>query len=126
MTHKDTLCWECKNFSKCDWSKGKPIKDWVAIPTKFKDVLEGEETLIQHSYCVIDCPQFIPDDLRMVTLQELSDLLHISSRTLFRWFNSVTGTKRLITLLKTHGYRLHVFDDIVYNSYYLETIVKEN
>lgn len=44
----ETLCWKCSNAKStgCEWHRNfKPIKGWV--------VADG--------YCVVTCPQFVPD-----------------------------------------------------------------
>lgn len=33
---RSTKCWECKNISFCEWSKGVPVPNWVAVPTIIK------------------------------------------------------------------------------------------
>ena len=50
-----TLCWDCKKaIGKCRWSSSlKPIKGWVATPTK-----EGTPF---SSYIVTYCPLFERD-----------------------------------------------------------------
>ena len=45
-SRKNTKCWDCKNISKCEWSRGIPVPNWVATPSKLG------------SYKVIECPKF--------------------------------------------------------------------
>ena len=51
-----TICWDCKNaLCRCPWSQSfKPVKGWVAQPTKIKDA----KGLIIQSYKVLECPMF--------------------------------------------------------------------
>ena len=57
MKNKPTLCWRCDNaIYGCSWARNfVPVKNWTAVPT----VIEGNT-----SYCVIDCPEFIPTKIR--------------------------------------------------------------
>lgn len=54
-----SICWFCKNAVPdgdygCDWSRFfKPIEGWVVKQTKRKN---------DRSYCVLECPEFIPEE----------------------------------------------------------------
>lgn len=80
---RQTLCWECmKACGKCPWSDGSftPVDGWTATPTKIKN-----DDVITDSYLVKKCPLFISDVWIPIYTRELSRLLKISDRTLFRW-----------------------------------------
>ena len=121
---KETICWGCQNFSKCSWSRGIPVENWEAIPTKFKDTYSHSDTIEQRSYCVLKCPQFKADKLQPTTIAELGKITKVSTRTMFRWLNSAEGSKRMLKRLKKKGYLLRVFIDMGQNSYYLEKVEK--
>lgn len=51
----ETLCWKCKNYTKCSWYKTfTPVEGWEAEKTKLKI----SENHYVDSYKVISCPMF--------------------------------------------------------------------
>ncbi len=53
-TGKQSLCWQCKNYS-CPWIKeGRPVKGWKAD----KAIIHNREKDTA-SFCVKKCPEFI-------------------------------------------------------------------
>lgn len=77
-----TLCWECKNITKCEWSVGEPVPDWEAIPTKI--LLQANETI--NSYIVVKCPKFEARGYkrRKDLISEKAKELGVSERTILR------------------------------------------
>lgn len=68
---KNTLCWECRNFSKCSWSKGKPVEGWVAKPTTIKN---GNYPDIE-TFLVLECPKFIPEKFSSYSYKEIGEII---------------------------------------------------
>ena len=72
---KSTKCWDCKNISICEWSKGVPVPNWVATPSKLG------------SYKVIECPKFeqktFKESERQYYLRKAKEL-GVSERTVRR------------------------------------------
>lgn len=59
----ETLCWDCQNATKCSWKDGIPVKGWNAEPRMVND----KEGIIR-TYRVIDCPKFLEDEIRSVSI----------------------------------------------------------
>ena len=59
---KGSLCWDCKKaLWQCSWSaKFVPVDGWTAIRRDLR-VAEGTKT---ESYFVLDCPEFVHDEVR--------------------------------------------------------------
>lgn len=106
MKFTTTLCWNCQNFTKCSWSRGIPVKNWVAIPSR------------KNSYKVIDCPQFLEDKIWGVTKPELVDILEIAKSKLDK-----ISEAKLANLLLQKGYKF-CFRDSGTKTYYIERINK--
>lgn len=112
-------CWNCKNFSTCNWSYGKPIEGWEAIKTR-------------ESYKIINCPQFEVDSYdgsgkvfdvngyRQVSAVEISNIINKSTRTVFRYLCKETG--KLNKLLNEKGYE---FKKITYSKNVSIYLIKE-
>ena len=121
MSEKETICWQCKNYAKCSWADGIPVKGWKATPTEIIDVYGGgHKPKIVHSYRVEQCPQFVQDK-RQVTVKEIAEIVGVSEREIHRK-KQHNGIRRLKALLKDKGYRLYVYDDNKVNEYYIEKI----
>lgn len=62
-----SLCWDCqKAVGRCSWSRRfEEVEGWTAIR---RDVQCGRDAddlpLLVKSYFVIDCPEFIQDEVR--------------------------------------------------------------
>lgn len=65
----ETLCWECKKAcGGCSWVDSfAPVKGWQAE----KNVIPDKAVGGIDSYCVKACPEFTPDDKRIINLDEL-------------------------------------------------------
>ena len=78
---KRTLCEYCKNAVPndtygCEWSDlGDPVPGWEAANTIFKDSLQGEDTRIVKSFCVLRCPKFLFDPSGIIPKFELKALI---------------------------------------------------
>ena len=84
---KDTKCWECKNISFCEWSKGVPVPNWVAVPT----IIKSRGGVRVKSFDVINCPKFEKREFKCKTKNEIraiiikkAEEMGVSERTLRR------------------------------------------
>ena len=117
---KETLCWRCQNFSKCSWSRGKPVKGWDATPVVIKETINGERKNI-NSYCVESCPQFVCDVAGIRTSSEaIAEILGISKRTLMYWLRSYRV--KAISEMRLKGYELTIYKPHIRKYYYLRKI----
>ncbi len=93
-----TLCWGCKKaLGGCSWSKrkGKPVEGWDAEPTIVKDEMGDFE-----SYLVKSCPEYTPDDKRVISTAEIAEILGICQTTVSnKW-----AVGRIIEEMQTKGY----------------------
>ncbi len=96
---KETICWTCKNCTKCSWSKGIPVEGWKAEKT----VVHVSKTCSYGSYLVKKCPEYIQDDKIKVTDSNLAKLLNIT-------FNNFRNTSlaEIRRLLSEKGYKLYI------------------
>lgn len=64
---QDSICWDCQRAIAdptigCSWSRHfHPVEGWTAEERLITSVSKGERIQIK-SYCVTDCPMFLPDD----------------------------------------------------------------
>ena len=117
---KETLCWRCQNFSKCSWSRGKPVKGWDATPTIIKN-WNGKGYDKTESFIVNSCPQFVCDVVGIRTsIEAMAEILGISERTVFRWVASNRAS--LLNKMKQKGYKLTIYKPNIKNYYYLSKI----
>ena len=64
---QDSICWDCQRAIAdptigCSWSRHfHPVEGWTAEERLITSVSKGERIRIK-SYCVTDCPMFLPDD----------------------------------------------------------------
>lgn len=75
-------CYTCQNYAGgCSWTeidpetdkvRFKPIPGWDATPTSRS--VNGER--IMESYDIRDCPQYVPDGLSRLSLEDQVLLLH--------------------------------------------------
>lgn len=76
---KSTKCWDCKNISICEWSKGFPVPNWVATPSKLG------------SYKVIECPKFeqktFKESKHQFCLKKANEM-GVSERTVVRYIKN--------------------------------------
>lgn len=79
---KETLCWDCKNaIGKCTWSQCfVPIKGWKAKPTTY-----DSEGMKIKSFLVKECPEFKPDSRTLLTRVQITKIIGVSLRQLFRY-----------------------------------------
>ena len=73
-TEKETICWECANYSRCSWSVGIPVKGWTAKPTRVVNIISGYPHIMD-SFLVEACPQFEADRKRRVVAKEIADII---------------------------------------------------
>ena len=93
-----TICWECKKATcGCSWSKYfKPVEGWEAEPTTVKD-----ENYTYSSYLVKSCPEFEPDNRRVLTNAKIAKMFGVSERSIQRW-----DIKKISETAKAKGYNL--------------------
>lgn len=105
----DQPCWKCKNYSKCDWAYGKPIKNWEATKTKI-------------GYKIHSCPEFELDNIttqkvlkndnifeyHRVEVEDISKILNKSCRTIFR----MASNNKLKNAMKEKGYDIVHSNDV--------------
>lgn len=101
---KKSLCWDCSNFSKCEWSKGKPIENWVAEKTTFKDCER-----VVNSYLVKDCPYFEKDKKVRVSISSLCDIIGETKYKITYLYKH--HYKDLLKLVEEKGYKLFRYPD---------------
>lgn len=98
----ESLCFSCKRVCKgaCSWSKSfKPVKGWVAQPTKV-GVYRGKVT---DSYLVKECPKYVRDDREEVGIYDIVKDLHVSIKTLYK-----STIKELNEMAKKRGVGFHI------------------
>ena len=57
-----TICWDCaRAINGCNWSiYEKSVEGWTAEPTQLKN----KQGVYAESFCVISCPEFLPETER--------------------------------------------------------------
>ena len=68
---KTSICWNCANYSKCQWSIGKAVSGWTAERVLVKS---AHDTGFM-TYLVRECPLFVQDKVIKVSCKYLSELL---------------------------------------------------
>ena len=102
----ETICWRCQNFSKCSWSKGKPVDGWKATKTIIKNNLGYTIDEVQ-SYCVHECPQFVEDELLEIRLIDIAEILGLKSMQTFRLARKRPNEIKARMLLKGYEFVYH-------------------
>ena len=69
--NKTTLCWNCSNFSKCNWSIGKVVDGWTAQ----KVYVKSNDSQGFMTYLVQECPNYVQDKVIKASCKYLSNLL---------------------------------------------------
>lgn len=106
-----TICWECKNFWKCAWARGVPVKGWEADPITIRD-----QNIDVDSFIVKKCPHFISDNITKCTYAEIGHILGISISRVANLMRR--SPNKLNWLLKQRGWQVHQID----GGYWLEKI----
>lgn len=128
---KETLCWGCANYSKCSWSKGIPVENWEATPTKITNRDGGIPHTID-SFFVHSCPQYIADARQTTSVKQIATIVGKHERTIARLLVNKERTRHLCELLKEKGYILYICKEYYGNSgrfrraYYLERVGNES
>ena len=107
----ETICWDCKNYNKCAWSRGEPVEGWKAKPTKTDDGIR--------SYLVMECPEFVRDDKYRATREEIGRIIGRSNHTVSKWASTYEGAMKLKGELKEKGYKLFIYKSKTKRRYYL-------
>lgn len=68
---KGTICWDCANYSKCNWSIGKVVDGWTAERVFVRSTTDAGFM----TYVVKDCPNFVKDKVIKISCKYLSKLL---------------------------------------------------
>lgn len=100
---QETICWKCRNCTRCSWADGIPVKGWEATPTVVRDS-DGD----YNSYFVHKCPQFEPDTKEEVAVREIAAILGCSKTTIFKTLKANGGKAWLCAKLKGKGYKLYI------------------
>ena len=97
-TRKETLCWECKNAcGGCSWSKAfKPVEGWDADKTTVK----CENGTTYGSYHVKSCPEFIPNDRRIISARKIARILGVTPPTI----NDLWAKQVIVEKMAEKGY----------------------
>lgn len=111
---KEQPCWSCNNFSRCKWSYGFPIENWVAEKSKY-------------GYHIKECPEYEKEELngfRPIRVSEMAEILGMSIRKVFNRLAS--SPQRFIKLMRERGYELKIYkeDNEQYHYYYIKEIGK--
>ena len=97
----DTLCWGCKKaLGGCSWSseEAQPVEGWDAEKTIVKETGVNP----YESYHVKSCPEYEPDDKRIISKLEISRILGVHVSTITRYW----GIKKTIEEAAKKGYTL--------------------
>ena len=113
---KETICWDCKNYAKCSWKDGIPVKGWKATPTEIANKYENGTIKTISSFRVEQCPQFEQDKIQ-VTAKEIAKICGFSER--YFWRVDIAYIKGK---LKDKGFKLFIIKDDLKNHYYIEKI----
>ena len=99
---KETLCWGCRNCTRCSWADGIPVKGWEATPTIVHDC-DGDFK----SFIVTKCPLFKADAKQEITTGDIADILGCQRDTVFKILKR-KGEAFLKEKLKEKGYILYI------------------
>lgn len=102
---QETICWGCKNCTRCSWADGIPVKGWTATKTIVRDHCGDFE-----SYLVTDCPQFKGDTKMQVTKDDIARIVGIKRYTIDRYLSTKGGIIFVRGWLKEKGYKLYVYE----------------
>lgn len=109
-----TLCWKCRNYANCNWSKGKPVDGWNAE----KILIRNNDGLTVRSYRVKDCPDFVQDKVFYATCSSIASIIGENN---VRTSHLLNRRRDIIDkMLHKKGYRLRTFEGD--KGWYLETI----
>ena len=102
---KETLCWDCRNCTRCSWADGIPVKGWTATPTSVADC-DGDYA----SFFVTQCPQFKADTKKQVTTEDMARILGKTKGEIIYTLRCKSGVIYLRSWFGEKGYRLRVFE----------------
>lgn len=109
-----TKCWDCANYSKCSWAKGRPVQGWDARKVIINNATQG----CMKSYIVNECPQYEQDKIHKCTLDEIAILLGEKVSTVSSQLRR--KQKNISKLLLEKGYKLYRYEDD--HSWYWEKV----
>ena len=125
MGKKETICWGCQNFAKCSWSRGVPVENWDATPTKIVNRYNDGTKQTINSYCVHSCPQYLADKpkYKLTTIKDVAGIVGKCEETVFWYLKSNIGRIKLKKMLKEKGYNFYWYRaGRNHTHYYLENI----
>ena len=105
---EDTLCFTCRRAcnGSCSWAKSfKPVKGWVAKPTK----LRLYNTKKADSYHVEKCPKYVRDKREEINISGISKALHINLHTVY---DSTISHINSIAKRKKVGFHIEVLQSV--------------
>ena len=105
QAREETLCWFCRNCTRCSWADGIPVKGWTATPTVVRD-FNGDF----NSYLVEKCPLFKEDTKETATMEDIARVLGKAHGTVVRALSTRGGTIFVRGWLKEKGYKLIIND----------------
>lgn len=124
---RETICWDCQNFSTCEWSnKGERVDGWVAVPTVVHEKGNWRNKAYD-SYLVLACPKFKADSRVQIYIDELLKLLGIDY-TAYKYIVETGKWNLLERIAKKQGYKLLISyvsedsDQTGRNRYYIKKI----
>lgn len=106
--NKTSLCWNCSNFSKCEWSRGMAIDGWDADRVFVKSINnKGFMT-----YFVKECPRYKQDKVIRISCKYLCKLLNKSEKYIKNAIHR--HPNELDEQLKKIGYQLRRYEGDCY------------
>ena len=106
--YKNSLCWDCANFSKCTWSRGKAVDGWIAKKVMVKDSHFGDFK----TYFVQECPHYEEDRIVKVSYANLAIILDEDEKYIQNAIHRHIDV--LQTRLAEKGYRLRRYEGNCY------------
>lgn len=118
---RETICWTCKNYAKCSWSRGVPVEGWDATPT-ICDILirNGEPERYIESFCVHSCPCYEDEDKMLLSAKELARFLGVGAATVYLRHKQPYGELLLQAMVEEKGYKLCDISGKKIKKYYLK------
>lgn len=131
---KETICWNCQNYSKCSWSIGIPVENWDATPTEYIDIQgKDHKPHIVKGFCVNSCPQFKADPIQKCKVEEICKIIGFKKCKFFDWVKVKSKLAIIQEILKEKGFKLHIYDKVcndneakIIKQYYLEKVNNES
>lgn len=119
---KETICWTCKNYAKCSWSRGVPVEGWDATPTICDFVIrDGEVERAIESFCVHSCPCYEDEGKMLLSAKDLARFLGVNVKTVYLRHEQPYGEYLLKAATEAKGYKLYISGKKI-KKYYLKKL----